>query len=233
VTDKLRREATVVNPYLITVRVLILKDFYASKSWKSCFIEYSFSAHQEQDFLHSSAKWCLPGAGGTDRLRVVGVDDWAWKKGQTYGTILVDLERRTVADLLPQRSAEQLAEWLKQHPEVEVITRDRFGLYASGAQRGAPQARQVADRFHLFAESARGGRKRTRSTTSTAGITAGGARPECHEDRAGARFPFPCKSRSANPQEAAGCRAVAGQEKAVCADPSPAFKRPDRQCHCA
>src|ERR1700733_4576130 len=87
---------------------------------------------------------------GEQRLRVVGVDDWAWKKGQTYGTILVDLERRTVADLLPQRSAEQLAEWLKQHPEVEVITRDRFGLYAGGARRGAPQARHVADRFHLL-----------------------------------------------------------------------------------
>jgi transposase len=50
---------------------------------------------------------------GKQCLRVVGVDDWAWKKGQTYGTILVDLERRTVADLLPQRSADQLAEWLK------------------------------------------------------------------------------------------------------------------------
>ena len=87
---------------------------------------------------------------GEQRLRVVGVDDWAWKKGQTYGTILVDLERRTVADLLPQRSADQLAELLKQHPEVEVITRDRFGLYAGGARRGAPQARQVADRFHLL-----------------------------------------------------------------------------------
>jgi transposase len=84
------------------------------------------------------------------RLRVVGVDDWAWKKGQTYGTILVDLERRTVADLLPQRSGEQLAEWLQQDPEVEVITRDRFGLYAGGARRGAPQARHVADRFHLL-----------------------------------------------------------------------------------
>jgi transposase len=87
---------------------------------------------------------------GEQRLRAVGVDDWAWKKGQTCGTILVDLERRTVADLLPQRSAEQLAEWLQQHPEVEVITRDRFGLYAGGARRGAPQARQVADRFHLL-----------------------------------------------------------------------------------
>jgi hypothetical protein len=87
---------------------------------------------------------------GEQRLRVVGVDDWAWKKGQSYGTILVDLERRTVADLLPQRSADQLAEWLKQHPKVEVISRDRFGLYAGGARRGAPHARQVADRFHLL-----------------------------------------------------------------------------------
>jgi transposase len=82
-------------------------------------------------------------------LRVIGVDDWAWRKGQTYGTILVDLERRRVVDLLPIRSAESLAEWLAQHPEIELISRDRHGLYADGALRGAPQARQVADRFHL------------------------------------------------------------------------------------
>ena len=130
------------------------------------------------------------------RLRVVGVDDWAWKKGQTYGTILVDLERRTVADLLPQRSAEQLAEWLKQHPEVEVITRDRFGLYAGGAQRGAPQARQVADRFHLLLNLREAVEKRTRSTTSTAGITAGGGRPECEEDC----VPEPDSRSRANPE---------------------------------
>ena len=121
---------------------------------------------------------------GEQRLRVVGVDDWAWKKGQTYGTILVDLERRTVADLLPQRSGEQLAEWLQQDPEVEVITRDRFGLYAGGARRTAGATR--CGPLSSVAESARGGRKRTRSTTSTAGITAGGRGPECDEDRAGA-----------------------------------------------
>jgi hypothetical protein len=86
---------------------------------------------------------------GAVPLRVIGVDDWAWKKGQTYGTILVDLERRRVVDLLPIRSAESLAEWLAQHPEIELISRDRHGLYADGALRGAPQARQVADRFHL------------------------------------------------------------------------------------
>ncbi len=84
------------------------------------------------------------------KLRVVGVDDWAWKKGQNYGTILVDLERRTVADLLPERSAQQVEHWFKQHPGVEIVSRDRFGLYAKAAQRGAPQAQQVADRFHLL-----------------------------------------------------------------------------------
>jgi transposase len=84
------------------------------------------------------------------KLRVVGIDDWAWKKGQHYGTILVDLERRTVADLLPERSAQQVEHWFKQHPGVEIVSRDRFGLYAKAAQRGAPQAQQVADRFHLL-----------------------------------------------------------------------------------
>ena len=84
------------------------------------------------------------------KIRVVGVDDWAWKKGQNYGTILVDLERRTVADLLPERSAPQVENWFKQHPGVEIVSRDRFGLYAKAAQRGAPQAQQVADRFHLL-----------------------------------------------------------------------------------
>jgi transposase len=82
-------------------------------------------------------------------LRVVGVDDWAWKKGQTCGTILVDLERSGVVDLLPERSAESFAAWLAQHPEIEFISRDRQGLYADGARSGAPQAQQIADRFHL------------------------------------------------------------------------------------
>ena len=83
-------------------------------------------------------------------IRVVGVDDWAWKKGQRFGTILVDLERRQVVDLLPIRSAEVLRAWLERHPEVEVIARDRQGLYAEGARRSAPGAVQVADRFHLI-----------------------------------------------------------------------------------
>ena len=83
-------------------------------------------------------------------VRVVGVDDWAWKKGMNYGTVIVDLERRQVVDVLPDRSAASTAEWLKRHPAIEVISRDRAGLYAEGAREGAPQARQVADRFHLL-----------------------------------------------------------------------------------
>jgi len=84
-----------------------------------------------------------------DNTRVVGVDDWAWRKGSTYGTIIVDLERREVLDLFPERAAGMTADWLKRHPGVEIISRDRCGSFAQGAQEGAPQARQIADRFHI------------------------------------------------------------------------------------
>src|ERR1700686_61670 len=83
------------------------------------------------------------------QVRVLGVDDWAWCKGQTFGTILVDLERSQVVDLLPTRSADSFGEWLPQHPEVTPVSRDPEGVYAEGARRGAPEAVQVADRFHL------------------------------------------------------------------------------------
>ncbi len=83
-------------------------------------------------------------------VRVAGIDDWSWQQGRSYGTIVVDLEQRKVVDVLPERSAESTAQWLQQHPEIEIVSRDRCGLYAQGARRGAPQARQVADRFHLL-----------------------------------------------------------------------------------
>ncbi|QEW30138.1 Transposase (plasmid) [Roseovarius indicus] len=78
---------------------------------------------------------------------VIGIDDWSWRKSQTYGTIIVDLERRVVIDILEDRDVVTCTNWLKRHPEVEVISRDRCGLYAQAARQGARQAEQVADRL--------------------------------------------------------------------------------------
>ncbi len=82
--------------------------------------------------------------------RVLGVDDWAWRRGKRYGSVLVDLAARRPVDLLPERTAAALEHWLKDHPGVEVIVRDRSTEYARGATAGAPDATQVLDRWHVL-----------------------------------------------------------------------------------
>lgn len=89
----------------------------------------------------------LPSVG---MLSTVGVDDFCFRKGQTYGTIVVDLERSRPVALLKDRSAETLAEWLKAYPDIKIVSRDRALAYAKGIRLGAPDAIQVADRFHLL-----------------------------------------------------------------------------------
>jgi transposase len=82
--------------------------------------------------------------------QVLGVDDWAFRRGRHYGTILVDLERHRAVDLLPEATVGALATWLRAHPGITVVSRDRGGAYAEGVRQGAPGAVQVADRFHVL-----------------------------------------------------------------------------------
>ena len=89
----------------------------------------------------------LPSA---DRPRAVGIDDWAIRKARFYGTLLVDLDRRCPIDLLPDRTGATVTDWLRRHPGIQIVTRDRSTEYARAAAAGAPAALQVADRWHLL-----------------------------------------------------------------------------------
>jgi transposase len=82
--------------------------------------------------------------------RVVGIDDWAWKRGHRYGTVVCDLERRRIIDLLPDRESATVESWLSARPTIAVISRDRGGGYGQAAARGRPHAQQIADRWHLM-----------------------------------------------------------------------------------
>ena len=83
-------------------------------------------------------------------VTTLGVDDFSFKRGRTFGTILVDLSSRQVIDLLPERAAESTATWMQSHPEIQLVSRDRGKEYAQASSKGAPQAVQCADRFHVM-----------------------------------------------------------------------------------
>ncbi len=81
--------------------------------------------------------------------QVIGLDDWAWKRGLRYGTLICDLEQGLPIDLLPNRTVETVSAWLQNHPKIKIVSRDSSQEYASAIKKGAPQARQVSDRWHL------------------------------------------------------------------------------------
>lgn len=81
---------------------------------------------------------------------VIGIDDWAWRRNQRYGTIICDLERRKTIALLPDREPSTAQAWLSEQPQISIVARDRGGGYATAAAKALPHATQVADRWHLM-----------------------------------------------------------------------------------
>jgi transposase len=88
-------------------------------------------------------------AAPVEQVIELGIDDFSFRRGQTFGTILLDMQSRKIIDLLPDRKAETASAWMSAHSEIELVSRDRAGDYASAAKASAPQAIQCADRFHI------------------------------------------------------------------------------------
>ena len=103
-----------------------------------------------RDVILTNLRRAAPWNAESGPTRVIGIDEWSRRKGSDFGSIVVDLERRQVIDVLPDRAASSVEAWMRNHPDIEYVVRDRDGLYAEGATKGAPQAKQVADRFHLL-----------------------------------------------------------------------------------
>lgn len=85
-----------------------------------------------------------------EQVKQLGIDDFSFRRGHKFGTILVDMQSHRTIDLLPDRHAETAAAWMKVHPEIDLVSRDRGADYATAATQGAPQAVQCADRFHIM-----------------------------------------------------------------------------------